>query len=262
MRPTDGHELIRVSTVSLGVRHASVERCTDQPEPDPANRDRRTLCDMPNQHVERSLSQVLQVDRSAWTMRVNIAVKVALAAAFFVAIVLTPDSVDGKAMPLRAPLFLASAVLVPVIALRRGWRPYPHAADALLAAPFLLDTLGNLFGLYDDYPTTDDVLHAVNWVLLVAALHAFRFRNVHDRRDAVLLGYGFGAIAIVWWEILEWLVSTDGIGGADGLSLTYGDTIGDLLLSSTGGLIGSLLAVAWLGPKRRALGVVPGTTPN
>ena len=38
------------------------------------------------------------------------------------------------------------------------------------------------------------------------------------------------------------------IGGADGLALTYGDTIGDLVLSSTGGLLGSWLAVRWLGP--------------
>jgi hypothetical protein len=85
---------------------------------------------------------------------------------------------------------------------------------------------------------------------LVAAFHAFRFRNVTDRRDAVLLGYGVGALAIVWWELMEWLVSEDGIGGAGALSLTYGDTIGDLLLSSTGGLVGSLLGVRWLGPRR------------
>jgi len=83
------------------------------------------------------------------------------------------------------------------------------------------------------------------------AFHAFRFRNVHDGRDAVLLGYGFGALAIVWWEILEWIVSDEGFGGADGLSLTYGDTIGDLLFSSTGGLIGSALGLALLGPDRR-----------
>ena len=31
--------------------------------------------------------------------------------------------------------------------------------------------------------------------------------------------------------------------------LTYGDTVGDLLLSSTGGLIGSIVAVRWLGPR-------------
>lgn len=197
-----------------------------------------------------SRSRVLDVDRSPITRWVNVAVKVALVASFAVAIGLSPDTVDGKAMGFRAPLFLAPVVIVPIAARARGWQPYPHTADALLAAPFLVDTLGNLFGVYDEFPQTDDVLHALNWVLLVGAFHAFRFRNVDDRRDAVLLGYGFGAITIVWWEIMEWAVSEDGFGGAGGLSLTYEDTIGDLLLSSTGGLIGSLIAVRWLGPAR------------
>ena len=185
-------------------------------------------------------------------MASNMVVKLALVASFAIAIGLAPDTVDGKAMGFRAPLFLAPAIVVPILARARGWRPYPHTADALLAAPFLLDTLGNLLGLYDDYPRTDDVLHAINWILLVGAFHAFRFRNVSDRRDAVLLGYGFGAVMIVVWEVLEWAVSEDGFGGAGGLALTYEDTIGDLFLSSTGGLIGSILAVAWLGPRRRA----------
>ena len=176
--------------------------------------------------------------------------KVGVVAAFAVAIGLTPDTVEGKAMGFRAPLFLAPIVIVPLLALVRAWEPYPHTADALLAAPFLIDTLGNLLGIYDDFPQTDDVLHALNWILLVGAFHAFRFRNVHDRRDAVLLGYGFGAVAIVWWEVLEWAVSEDGFGGAGGLALTYEDTIGDLFLSSSGGLVGSLLAVWWLSPRR------------
>ncbi len=194
-------------------------------------------------------SHVLFVDRHPATRWVNVAVKVALVLSFVIAIGLSPDTVDGKAMGFRAPLFLAPAVLVPVIARRRGWYPYPHTADALLAAPFLFDTLGNLLGIYDDFPQTDDVLHALNWILLVAAFHAFRFRNVDDRRDAVLLGYGFGAVAIVWWEVMEWAVSEDGFGGAGSLALTYEDTVGDLFLSSTGGLIGSLIAVWWLGPR-------------
>jgi len=198
-------------------------------------------------------SRVLHVDRAPVTRWVNVSVKVALVASFAVAIGLSPDTVEGKAMGFRAPLFLAPVVVVPIVARLRGWEPYPHTADALLAAPFLLDTFGNLFGVYDEFPRTDDVLHAVNWVLLVAAFHAFRFRNVDDRRDAVLLGYGFGAIAIVWWEIMEWAVSEDGFGGAGGLSLTYGDTVGDLLLSSTGGLIGSIVAVRRLGPRNVGL---------
>lgn len=198
------------------------------------------------------VARVLAVDRHPTTRVVNLAVKAALVLSFAVAIGLSPDTVEGKAMGFRAPLFLAPVVIVPIVARVRGWQPYPHTADALLAAPFLVDTLGNLLGVYDEFPQTDDVLHALNWVLLVGAFHAFRFRNVADRRDAVLLGYGFGAIAIVWWEVMEWAVSEDGFGGAGGLSLTYEDTIGDLFLSSIGGLIGSLIAVRWLGPPRRS----------
>jgi len=192
---------------------------------------------------------VLALDCTPTAWRVNLAVKVALFGSFAIALTVPIDALDGKAMGLRAPLFLASAVLVPVIGRWRKWSPHAHVGDALLAAPFLLDTLGNLLGVYDEYPVTDDVLHAANWVLLVAAFHAFRFRRVNDRRDALLLGYGFGAIAIVWWEALEWVVSEDGVGGAGGLALTYGDTIGDLVLSSTGGLVGSWLGVLWLGTR-------------
>ncbi len=197
-------------------------------------------------------TRVLEVDVDPRTRVVNAAVKLALVASFVIAIGFAPDTVEGKAMGFRAPLFLAPAVLVPVLARRRDWRPYPHTADALVSAPFLLDTLGNLFGFYDRYAVTDDVLHAINWILLVAAFHAFRFRNVHHRGDAVLLGYGFGALAIIWWEVLEWAVSEDGVGGAGGLALTYEDTVADLFLSSTGGLVGSILALAWLGPAKSA----------
>lgn len=194
---------------------------------------------------------VLELDRSVPAQVTNAVVKIGLFGAFAVALVLAPDTVAGKAMGLRAPLFLAPSVLVPVIAWRRHWRPYPHTADGLLSLPFLLDTLANLFRLFDNYAITDDILHVLNWALLVGAFHAFRFRNVGDQRDARLLGYGFGALAIVWWEIVEWLVSEDGLGGADGLALTYGDTVGDLLASSSGGLVGSVLAVRLLGPRVR-----------
>lgn len=54
---------------------------------------------------------------------------------------------------------------------------------------------------------------------------------------------GFGAITIVLREIMERAVTEDGFGGAGALALTYEDTIGNLLLSSTGGLLGSLIAV-------------------
>jgi len=192
-------------------------------------------------------TKVLKIDETSTAKWINYAVKLSLFACFFIVIVIQPAVVEGKAMGFRAPLFLASSIIVPILAKTRNWKPYPHTADALLAAPFLLDTLGNLFGFYNNYPSTDDILHAVNWILLVGAYHAFRFRNVHNNKDALILGYGFGAIAIIWWEAMEWAVSEDGFGGAGGLQLTYGDTVGDLVISSTGGLVGSILAIWLLG---------------
>lgn len=194
-------------------------------------------------------TRVLSYDRAQWVKWTNIAVKVGLVLAFVVAIVFEPSGAQGKGMEYRAPAFLGSAVLVPVIAILRGWEPYPHAADALLAAPFLFDTAANVLGFYERFNGTDDVLHLVNWILLVGAFHAFRFRNVHHRRDALLLGYGVGGLAIIWWEAFEWVVSSEGpLLGGEGLELGYTDTIGDLILSSSGGLLGSLLAIRVLGP--------------
>jgi len=172
----------------------------------------------------------------------------ALVVAFALAIFLPLDQLDGKGMGFRAPLFGLSMVVVP-LASRRRLRPPAHTADVLLVAPFLLDTLGNLLGFYDTYTHTDDVLHALNWFLLVSAFHAWRFRRVADDRDARLLGAGVGALAIVGWEIAEWAVAKSGAGG--GLALTYGDTIGDLALSTSGGIVASFVTVAWFGHSSR-----------
>jgi hypothetical protein len=198
-------------------------------------------------------TRVLSFDRLPAVKWANIAIKVALVLTFAVAIVFEPSGAQGKGMEYRAPAFLGSAILVPLIAIRRRWIPFPHTADGLLAAPFLLDTLANTAGFYERFNATDDVLHLVNWILLVGAFHAFRFRNVHHRNDALLLGYGVGALAIIWWEGFEWLLSTEGpLTGGGGLALGYTDTVGDLILSSSGGLLGSALAIAVLGPTAAA----------
>lgn len=197
-------------------------------------------------------TRVERIDASLAAKRANLAMKVSIVVAFAVAILVPLDHLEGKAMGLRVPLFVGAAAVVPFIEAIRKHKhePYPHTADALVVAPFLVDTLGNLFGAYEAFPVTDDVLHGVNWILLVLAFQAFRFRRTNSTVDAVLIGAGFGALAIVAWELMEWVIDETGAGG--GLGLTYGDTIGDLALSTSGGIIGAIAGVLLFGPDPRA----------
>ena len=173
-----------------------------------------------------------------WAVRVSLV----LAVAFSVAFPNLPQF-EGKGMAFRAPFYLMPLAVVPSIwRLRDRRQPYPYLVDALLVAPFLLDTLGNAFNFYNSFDVTDDVLHALNWMLLAAGITLALLRTQLDRLSIWTMAYGIGALAIIWWEAAEWLVQELGTAG---LGLTYGDTIGDLVLSSTGGAIGSAL-VLWL----------------
>ena len=203
-------------------------------------------CEVESSNRDRAAVEVYDGMRRA--RQINTMVKAGIMGAFAIALLVPIGHLEGKGMGFRAPFFCGTALVVPLLQRVRPRRPYPHVADSLLVAPFLVDTIANLAGIYDNYAVTDDVLHAVNWVLLVLAFHAFRFRAVCDNRDAWLLGAGFGALAIVGWEIAEWVVAETGSAG--NLGLTYGDTIGDLALSSAGGTIGSALGV-WLFGWRR-----------
>jgi len=156
---------------------------------------------------------------------------------------------EGKGMAFRAPFYLLPMAVVPVVWRLRGRRPpYPHLVDALIIAPFLLDTLGNAFNFYNSFSSTDDVLHFVNWVLLVGGITLALTRTTLPPLAIWTMAYGIGGVAIIWWEAAEWLVQELGTAG---LGLTYGDTIGDLVLSSTGGAIGAAL-VLWSTQRARA----------
>ena len=174
--------------------------------------------------------------RILWGVRTTLVAALAFGVAF-------PDlpQFDGKGMAFRAPFFLLPMAAVPVGWRLRGRRDrYPYLADALIVAPFLVDTLGNVLDFYESFGSTDDVLHLLNWVLLVAGITLLLLRTPMPRLAAWALGYGIGALTIIWWEAAEWLVQELGTAG---LQLTYDDTIGDLVVSSTGGALGAWLAV-------------------
>ncbi len=188
--------------------------------------------------------------RVAWVTRVALVIAVAFSVSF-------PDlpQFDGKGMAFRAPFYLLPVAVVPTIWRIRGRRdPYPHLVDALVISPFLLDTLGNALNFYESFDHTDDVLHFVNWMLLVGGITLALRRTRLDALAAWTMAYGLGGLAIIWWEAAEWLVQELGTAG---LGLTYGDTIGDLLLSSTGGGVGAGLAL-WLSRGAHAQESVAG----
>lgn len=152
---------------------------------------------------------------------------------------------EGKGMAFRLPLFLAPALIVPLW-WRRRTDPYPIALDAALTLPFLFDTAANALGLYDHFDRTDDVLHFLNWFVLVGGIALTFAANPRasgcPRWLLWLAASGAGAIMAIAWEAAEYAIMRAGVGGLD---LTYGDTITDLLLSTSGGALGAWLAIMW-----------------
>ena len=160
---------------------------------------------------------------------------------------------DGKGMGYRLPVYVVPAMVVPLLWWRgRRWDP---GLDIGLTVPFLLDTLGNAFGLFDSWTSFDNVLHFLNWFVLVWGVTMSLNRDENRRRQRYLVwiaGTGIGALAAIAWEIAEYNIMQAGVGN---LHLTYADTLGDLAAGSVGGAIGAWLAVSvtarwWQGSLR------------
>ncbi len=184
----------------------------------------------------------------------NAGVKFLLLGLLLVA-VLFPDlpQWEGKGMNVRAAFFPLATLVIPAIWWFRGRpSPYPHVVDGLIALPFLVDVAGNALDLYDPIEWFDDLAHALNWVFLVAAFTGVLSGVGIGRLNAFALGVGFGATAEILWELAEYMVQESGTGG---LNLTYEDTIGDLVLSFSGGVVGALIVVTLLWDKGVAGGL-------
>ena len=183
--------------------------------------------------------------RILWAVRIALVCAIAFSVAF-------PElpQFKGKGMAFRAPFYLLPLAVTPAIWRLRGSHPrYPSLVDALVVSPFLVDTLANCLNIYNNFEPTDDVLHFVNWVLLMGGVTLALARTGIGRFNAWTLSWGLGGLAIIWWEAAEWLVQELGTAG---LGLTYDDTIGDLLLSSTGGAVGAAIVVFFAWPSSTA----------
>jgi len=181
--------------------------------------------------------------------RLVLAAQVVLLCLLVVGAVWPHGPFEGKGMLFRLPAFALPGWIVWWRWFRRrtDGRAYPVPLGAALTVPFLLDTMGNALGLFDHVDHFDDALHFLNWAVLCGGM-TLTFARGRMGSGAtsgyhVLAGTGFGAIAIICWEALEYAIMRSGVGGLD---LTYADTVADLLLSTAGGAVG-----AWWAAHRR-----------
>ena len=146
----------------------------------------------------------------------------------------------GKAIRTRAVGYTASLFIVPVL-----WRllpdrgRYPQELDLAVTTPLLLDAVGNALGLYEE-AHIDDVVHLANAAIVSGVAGALFAPRVDERWQAALAGAGVAIVAETAWELAEygaWRL------GADGMNLTYEDSMDDIGESWIGAVLGALFTL-------------------
>ena len=147
----------------------------------------------------------------------------------------------GKAIRTRAIGYTGGLFLVPVI-----WRAmpdrgrYPRGLDLAVGLPLLIDAGGNALGLYEE-AHLDDVVHFLNAAIVSGVAGSLFATRSDEPWQAALAGTGTAIAAETVWEIAEFVAMK---AGADGMNLTYEDTMADLAESTLGAIVGGL--VTWL----------------
>ncbi len=147
----------------------------------------------------------------------------------------------GKAFGARLVLYPLMMLLVPAIwlATHRGSRSVPWAGFTLVVLPFCVDVTGNTLDLYDTVVWWDDALHFLNWCLLTLGLGiVLRLRDVRPRWARAVTAVGGGALLALLWEVGEWYTF---IRHGTELATAYEDTLGDMVLGTTGSAVALVL---------------------
>ena len=176
-------------------------------------------------------------------LAVDLALKLALVAALAFGAFSGLERFEGKAFGARLIAYPLATLVVPAVWWLGSRRPpYPYAADILFTLPFLIDTLGNVFDLYDTVDWWDDANHFVNWALLTGAFGQFLLRLPLGALNTFALALGFGAVTAVLWEFGEYFAF---IRDSPELDTAYTDTLGDLALGLTGSTVAALVTAGF-----------------
>ncbi|MGI4893530.1 MAG: hypothetical protein ACRYF3_00255 [Janthinobacterium lividum] len=146
----------------------------------------------------------------------------------------------GKGFAARLGYYPVMMLIVPVLwRLRRPPRPAPWTGFTLVMAPFLVDVTGNTLNLYDSLRWWDDANHFLNWFLLTLGLGlVLDIAALRPRWVRTVTAVGGGALLALLWEVGEWWTF---IRHGTELSTAYEDTLGDMVLGTTGSAVALLL---------------------
>ena len=170
----------------------------------------------------------------------NVALKLALVALLAFGAFSGLQQFEGKAFGGRLATYPLAVLVIPVVwAITARGRRYPHLADILIGAPFLIDVAGNALDLYDSVAWWDDANHLVNWALLSGGVGALLVRMRLAGWTLVGLVIGFGAVSAIVWELAEYVAF---IRNSPELETAYEDTLGDMALGLTGAVIAAVIA--------------------
>jgi hypothetical protein len=153
----------------------------------------------------------------------------------------------GKAIRTRAVGYVGALFIVPIAwSLLPDRGRYPRALDLAVTVPLLLDAGGNALGLYDE-AHIDDLVHLANAAIVSGVAGALFAPRVDERWQAALAGAGVAVAGASAWELLEFGALQL---GADGMNLTYQDTMVDILDGWVGAIVGALFTLTRV-PRER-----------
>lgn len=156
--------------------------------------------------------------------------------------VLSPDlpQFQGKAFTGRAVVYPIALLAAPVVwwLFARARIPFPVVPDILIGLPFLIDVAGNALNLYDTIDVWDDLNHFFNWALHTAAIGLLLRYGGWGFWTRVALAFAWAVTTAVVWEFAEFATFVQNSPEA---ATAYADTLGDLALGMTGGLVAAVL---------------------
>ena len=171
----------------------------------------------------------------------DVAIKVATVALLAWAVA-SPDlpQFQGKAFMGRAIAYPVALLILPLAwwLVGRTRIPFPVVPDILVGLPFLIDVVGNALNLYDSIDVWDDLNHLGNWALHTAAIGLLLRYGSWGFWTRVALGLCWAVTTAVLWELAEFATFVQNSPEA---ATAYADTLGDLALGMTGGLVAALL---------------------